>query len=193
MNMSYEELLSEEINRFYFMALLDIMNGTTKEEMQLMMQFYEELEMYEACAGILKELKKIIKHETGIDLNDEDILKSQRREYVESRGMYCTLLREMTNLTLTSIGRSLKKDHTTVLYSLENFVYWLKNDPHLEKSYIQIKLIFKKYLQLKDTPNLDELIENYLKLKKEYKKLYEFYSKSNEKNKPEIENFVKFL
>ncbi len=58
MNMSYEELLSEEINRFYFMALLDIMNGTTKEEMQLMMQFYEELEMYEACAGILKAIKE---------------------------------------------------------------------------------------------------------------------------------------
>tara|TARA_B100001250_G_scaffold414110_1_gene450735 strand:+ start:2641 stop:3075 length:435 start_codon:yes stop_codon:yes gene_type:complete len=142
---------------------------------------------------IQTELKKIIKHETGIDLNNEDILKSQRREYVESRGMYCTLLREMTNLTLTSIGRSLNKDHTTVLYSLENFIYWLKNDPHLEKSYIQIKLIFKKYLQLKDTPDLDELIENYLQLKKEYKKLYEFYSKSNEKNKPEIENFVKFI
>tara|TARA_B100001250_G_scaffold414110_1_gene450734 strand:+ start:2514 stop:2672 length:159 start_codon:yes stop_codon:yes gene_type:complete len=40
------------------MALLDIMNGTTKEEMQLMMQFYEELEMYEACAGILKAIKE---------------------------------------------------------------------------------------------------------------------------------------
>ena len=142
---------------------------------------------------IQKELKKIIKHETGIDLNDEDILKSQRREYVESRGMYCTLLREMTNLTLISIGKSLNKDHTTVLYSLDNFKYWAVADPHLEKSYIQIKMVFKKYLQLKGSPSLDELIDDYLKLKREHKKLYDFYKKSKDKNKPEIKNLVKFL
>ena len=142
---------------------------------------------------IQKELKKIIKHATGIDLDDEDILKSQRREYVEARGMYCVLLREMTNLTLISIGKSLNKDHTTVLYSLENFKYWTVADPHLEKTYIQIKIVFKKYLQLKGSPNLDELIDNYLKLKREYKKLYDFYHKSRAKNKPEIKNFVKFL
>ena len=41
--------------------------------------------------------------------------------------------------------------------------------------------------------NLDELIDNYLKLKREYKKLYDFYHKSRAKNKPEIKNFVKFL
>ena len=142
---------------------------------------------------IQKELKKIIKHETGIDLDDEDILKSQRREYVEARGMYCVLLREMTNLTLISIGKSLNKDHTTVLYSLINFKYWSVADPHLEKIYIQIKLVFKKYLQLSGSPKIDELIDNYIILKKEYKKLYDFYHKSRAKNKPEIKNFVKFL
>ena len=142
---------------------------------------------------IQKELKKIIKHETGIDLDDEDILKSQRRGYVEARGMYCVLLREMTNLTLISIGKSLNKDHTTVLYSLENFKYWTVADPHLEKTYIQIKIVFKKYLQLSGSPKIDELIDNYIILKKEYKKLYDFYHKSRAKNKPEIKNFVKFL
>tara|TARA_R100000789_G_C2994281_1_gene146977 strand:- start:167 stop:598 length:432 start_codon:yes stop_codon:yes gene_type:complete len=142
---------------------------------------------------IQRELKKIIKHEIEIDLDDKDILKSQRREYVEARGMYCVLLREMTNLTLISIGKSLNKDHTTVLYSLENFKYWTVADPHLEKSYIRIKIVFKKYLQLKGSPNLDELIDNYLKMKKEYKKLYDFYHNSRAKNKPEIKNFVKFL
>ena len=58
MNMSYEELLNEEINRFYFMALLDIDEGTTKGEMLTMLEFYEELEMFEACAGILKAIKE---------------------------------------------------------------------------------------------------------------------------------------
>ena len=58
MSMSYEELLSEEIDKFYFMAQLDILNGSTTGEMLTMLKFYEELEMYEACAGILKAIKE---------------------------------------------------------------------------------------------------------------------------------------
>ena len=146
---------------------------------------------------IQKELKRIIKNETGIDLNDSLVLKSQRREYVETRGMYCTLLRELTNITLISIGQSLTKDHTTVMYAIENFDYWKKSDMNLKNSYTTIKESFSKYLKLKETSSLDELRENYLDkykiMKEEYKKLYSFYEKSKVKNKPHIENFVDFL
>tara|TARA_R110002167_G_scaffold217321_1_gene422113 strand:+ start:708 stop:914 length:207 start_codon:yes stop_codon:yes gene_type:complete len=63
--------LSEEINKFYFMALLDIVGGTTKGEMQTMLQFYEELEMYEACAGILKAIKEHEYDTKGIKKNNK--------------------------------------------------------------------------------------------------------------------------
>ena len=58
MSMSYEEHLTDEVSRYYFMAVLDIMSGTTEQEMLTMLQFYEELEVYEACAGILKAIKE---------------------------------------------------------------------------------------------------------------------------------------
>ena len=146
---------------------------------------------------IQKELKRIIKNETGIDLNDSLVLKSQRREYVETRGMYCSLLRELTNITLVSISKSLTKDHTTVMYAIKNFDYWKKSDVNLENSYLEIKESFSKYLKLKETSSMDELRENYLDkykiMKEEYRKLYSFYEKSKDKNKPQIENFVDFL
>jgi hypothetical protein len=62
------------IQEHYLLALIDISNGVDISELESTIDFYEEIEYYEACAGILKainsagyktikEIKKTIKDE----------------------------------------------------------------------------------------------------------------------------------
>ena len=43
-------------NEFYKMAILDLENGSSMDDMRLLLKEYEEREMYEACAGIHKAI-----------------------------------------------------------------------------------------------------------------------------------------
>ena len=45
-------------NEFYLLALLDIENGVTLDQLKETLKMYESLEDYEACAGILKAIKE---------------------------------------------------------------------------------------------------------------------------------------
>ena len=48
------------IEEFYLLALIDISNGKDISELEEAIDMYEEVEEYEACAGILKAI-----HESG--------------------------------------------------------------------------------------------------------------------------------
>lgn len=50
----------EVIEEFYLLALIDIANGKDILELEEAIDMYEEVEEYEACAGILKAI-----HESG--------------------------------------------------------------------------------------------------------------------------------
>lgn len=50
--------MQDEINKFYRIALLDLVEGVTVEELELYLKMYEEEENYEACAGILKAINE---------------------------------------------------------------------------------------------------------------------------------------
>jgi len=60
------------IEEFYLLALVDIANGRSIEELEEAIDIYEEGEEYEACAGILKAI-----HESGYLTLKELILKLQ--------------------------------------------------------------------------------------------------------------------
>jgi len=62
----------ELIQEFYLLALVDIANGKSIEELEEAIDIYEEGEEYEACAGILKAI-----HESGYLTLKELILKLQ--------------------------------------------------------------------------------------------------------------------
>tara|TARA_E500000305_G_C4021069_1_gene238754 strand:+ start:396 stop:563 length:168 start_codon:yes stop_codon:yes gene_type:complete len=49
-------LNQKQKNEFYLMALLDINNGASYQEMYETMKMYEQHEEYEACAGIQKAI-----------------------------------------------------------------------------------------------------------------------------------------
>lgn len=50
----------EIVEEFYLLALIDIANGKDIAELEEAIDMYEEVEEYEACAGILKAI-----HESG--------------------------------------------------------------------------------------------------------------------------------
>lgn len=62
----------ELIEEFYLLALLDISNGRNIAELEEAIDLYEQVEEYEACAGILKAI-----HESGYMTIKDLILKIQ--------------------------------------------------------------------------------------------------------------------
>ena len=48
----------ELIEEYYYLTLLDIRHGVPYSELEEVIQMYEEIEEYEACAGILKAIKE---------------------------------------------------------------------------------------------------------------------------------------
>jgi hypothetical protein len=129
---------------------------------------------------ITSELKRIIRNQTNIDLENEHTLTCRDRDFVEARAMYYKLLRQYTNMTYTKIGRSVSKNHATILHACNNFDWWLKQDEGLLNVYTKIKEEFRKYLGYEKADkkleyNLERLLENYLELKKEYEELKNKY------------------
>ena len=58
--LSKAHLNKKLIEEFYLLALIDIANGKDISELEEAINLYEEVEEYEACAGILKAI-----HESG--------------------------------------------------------------------------------------------------------------------------------
>ena len=46
------------IHEFYLLTLQDIDDGATKQELLKIVEMYEQQEMYEACAGMMKAIKE---------------------------------------------------------------------------------------------------------------------------------------
>ncbi|MCS7200637.1 MAG: chromosomal replication initiator protein DnaA [Patescibacteria group bacterium] len=85
--------------------------------------------------------KKIIKAVSEhYEIKEDDILKKNRTKHL-TRARQCVIyfLREITQLSYTSIGEMLKKDHTTIIYSYEKIVEELKKNPELNQDIETIK------------------------------------------------------
>jgi chromosomal replication initiator protein len=79
-----------------------------------------------------KKIVKVISEH--YELKDEDIFKKTRTKHlVKARQFLIYFLREVTQLSYTSIGEFLKKDHTTIIYSYEKVVKELKKNPLLSQ------------------------------------------------------------
>jgi hypothetical protein len=59
------------IQEFYYLTLLDIREGVSIQELEDIIQLYEDVEDYEACAGILKAINET-RYDTIINLKQND-------------------------------------------------------------------------------------------------------------------------
>jgi hypothetical protein len=65
--------LNAKVSQYYIYALQDIADGSSIRDLEQALNYYEELEEYEACAGIKKaivEVKESTINAIKIKLND---------------------------------------------------------------------------------------------------------------------------
>jgi len=65
------KLNKDIIEEFYFLTLIDIRDGVSLQDLEKIIKLYEEMEDYEACAGILKAINET-KYYTLNNLNNGD-------------------------------------------------------------------------------------------------------------------------
>ena len=133
---------------------------------------------------ITKDLKNIIKEETTIDLDSEHVMHCRDRENVEARAMYYSLLRKYTNMTYLKIGKSVGKNHATVMHAANSLPFWLKQDEGLFNTYNRISNKFRKLLGYDETKhrielNIEAILAQNLELKRQYEKLQKKYEQIN--------------
>ena len=133
---------------------------------------------------ITTDLKNIIKEETNIDLDSEHVMHCRDRENVEARAMYYALLRKYTNMTYLKIGKSVGKNHATVMHAANSLPFWLKQDEGLFNTYSKVTNRFKKLLGYEKTKdrlelNIETILEQNLELKRQYEELLKKYEQIN--------------
>ncbi|QDP56648.1 MAG: putative bacterial DnaA helix-turn-helix protein [Prokaryotic dsDNA virus sp.] len=69
----------------------------------------------------LKQIREIVESHTKIDIGD----KSRIQKFVYTRAMYFALCREYTLFGLAEIGKSIGKNHATVLHGVKLFNDWI--------------------------------------------------------------------
>ena len=68
--MTKQEERDQAINDFYLMALYDLEQGYTVDDLQETLRLYEEVQEFEGCAGILKAIEET-KYDTIINIKEK--------------------------------------------------------------------------------------------------------------------------
>lgn len=104
----------------------------------------------------LNRLIDIVSEETGVDIRD----RRRKTDYVMARAVYFRLAyRDLGLGSLEDIGKSIGKDHATVLYSLRTtFTQLERYFPHIYRKYLELKgrLTDGSYID-QDTSTMDLL------------------------------------
>lgn len=127
---------------------------------------------------ILKEIRSIVEQECNLNLNN----KTRKREYVFARAVYYKLCREITNNSYEDIGKTLDKDHATVLHGVRIFDTFL-----MQKALFKYELsIYNKVMEVytdESDKNPSTLIEKVkaekLRLQKEKQEVLKIYQDIN--------------
>jgi hypothetical protein len=135
-----------------------------------------------------KRLEAIIRTETGIDISKG----SRKREIVALRKIYYKILSISTKMTYTSIGKTVGKQHCTVLHALTSFDWDYNTDPPFKELYDKIYYIFSEG---KPAETTEGLIRENLILQETNRKLLETINKlkkqTDQEAKQKISNTIR--
>ena len=111
----------------------------------------------------IKVIQELVKEDTKIDISTI----RRKREIVEARALYYKLCREYTYKSLTEIGKSVNRDHATVLWGLKHFDSWANQNVTLRSSYVNIKCKIEtlKEEALNNISKEETFIDKWAKLK----------------------------
>ena len=82
----------------------------------------------------IKEVRKIVELYFNIDIS----IRSRERHLVDARKMYFGLCSEFCKVTLTKMGTSIGKDHSTVLYNVRSCRDLRNTDRYFNDKYIAL-------------------------------------------------------
>ena len=107
---------------------------------------------------------------------DEFISSSRKREIVDSRMIYFAVARNLGGYTLSELGKSVNRDHATVMYAIRNYEHLSSYDESMKHKYYKASIIFRT---LEYKPNaeriglIDTLFETNRKLRQRIAELEE--------------------
>ena len=104
-------------------------------------------------------LKQIVSNEFQVDVSS----LRRTRVHVDARLVYSYILRNR-GLGLSKIGKSINKNHATVLYLLNNAPSYLKQDPDLKTKYDSCLLMFENHHSPVYDMTMSELQKKYVEL-----------------------------
>ena len=74
---------------------------------------------------------------------DEFISSSRKREIVDSRMIYFAVARNLGGYTLSELGKSVNRDHATVMYAIRNYEHLSSYDETMKHKYYKASIIFR--------------------------------------------------
>ena len=115
-------------------------------------------------------IKKRINDFFGIDIDEP----TRIQKYVEARMIYYLLCFYFTNMNLSRIAKTVKKNHATVLHGIKNFPDFMETDKQFKEKFLAIYETLKEDVQKKtEQMSLQELTFRYNQLLLENGKLKE--------------------
>ena len=106
---------------------------------------------------------------------------TRKRQYVEARAIYFKLCRIFTQLSLEQIGKSVNRDHASVLHGVRSINTWVQVDKRMNNNMRILKNKIVNYQIEKDeTVELNEsIVLKYIQLKEQVKEQQEIIDKLN--------------
>jgi hypothetical protein len=126
----------------------------------------------------ISQISHAVSKELGLSLSRN----TRKREYVYARAIYFKLCREFSHATLSSIGKSVRRDHASVLHGLFVFDVMALHKDTILSSYSKIRnrLLLENEGDLKKYNEdnyykikYNKLIEDYQELQRKYDLIYE--------------------
>lgn len=74
---------------------------------------------------------------------DEFISSSRKREIVDSRMIYFAVARNLGGYTLSELGKSVNRDHATVMYAIRNYEHLSSYDESMKHKYYKASIIYR--------------------------------------------------
>ena len=104
---------------------------------------------------------------------------TRKRQYVEARAIYFKLCRDFTQLSLEQIGKSVNRDHASVLHGVKSINTWVQVDKRMNNSMRILKnKIINYQVETDETVELNEsIVLKYLELKDQVKNQQEIIDK----------------
>ena len=76
-------------------------------------------------------------------IRDEFISSSRKREIVDSRMIYFAVARNLGGYTLSELGKSVNRDHATVMYAIRNYEHLSSYDESMKHKYYKASIIYR--------------------------------------------------